>query len=409
MLARLQPNVALTLTKKTSRTTRERPLSEQFNYVLKSNTEPHPGELLRRHGTSLGATINGRSSLAEMNIVVESPPLLSHGSPDSSSGALFSGQLCVNVLAAATLFRTLDIRLFRIITTKKSKAHHRCKECGKSKEELRKWSFTHKPVVLSRGKYGFPFNHVFDGSLPASTCSRYAMIDYQFIATAKLLNGETITHRHTIQLQRTHQAGNDMHSAKMFPPTSITASIQLNPTCFIGRKFPVSIRLSGLEVNEKQPRYQWKPKQLRWRIDEHQTIISPGCSKHHTKGGDKYEDVSDICNGYIEWKKVFCKANSKTGDIDANFTILMSPERRFVPDVQADDIQLDIWHNLIVDVLVEEYVPVNSSHSGPTGHSRFLRFQSPIVLTNHGGAAVAWDEEVPPVYQDATNSPPAYD
>lgn len=45
----------------------------------------------------------------------------------------------------------------------------------------------------------------------------------------------------------------------------------------------------------------------------------------------------------------------------------------------------------------------------PTGAARVLRMQFKLPITERSGLGIAWDDEVPPTYEDVSNlSPPTY-
>lgn len=70
-----------------------------------------------------------------------------------------------------------------------------------------------------------------------------------------------------------------------------------------------------------------------------------------------------------------------------------------------------IKHVLVVELVVaEEASPTKSSkQSIPTGAARVLRMQFNLVITDRSGLGIAWDDEVPPTYEDVPLSPPDYD
>jgi arrestin-related trafficking adapter 1 len=385
--------------------------SKTHNTTCALGSEPESADLLRRHNISLGNTkTGGHSSLANLNIVVESPPLVSHGSPDESSGAFFSGQLHIDVSSDATVFETLEVRLFRITTMKKFPSSNHCKKCLGSKEELQKWTFTEKPTAFSAGTYGFIFNYVFSGGFPASTCSSYTMIDYQFIATARTTDGGSITHRHLVQLQRSLRSGDHVQSTMLFPPTDLSASIQFSPVCHINQSLPVSLRLAYVSTVKQKPMTQWKLRKLAWQVEEHQHIMMPNCPKHRNTTPGLHKDVKAICSGQVAWKQKDWRPITNSKGIDAEFDILVAEENGCLVDVQAADVQLNVSHQVIVDLfVVEEFVSTRRS-AGFTGKSRSLRMQFPLGISGHDGAGVAWDEEIPPMYQDVllAPSPPEY-
>lgn len=80
-------------------------------------------------------------------------------------------------------------------------------------------------------------------------------------------------------------------------------------------------------------------------------------------------------------------------------------------DALVPDLGFSVEHSLVVEILVsEEYVPVGAHFApSPTGAARILRMKFGVDLTERGGLGIAWDDEVPPTYNDVPISPPGYD
>lgn len=102
-------------------------------------------------------------------------------------------------------------------------------------------------------------------------------------------------------------------------------------------------------------------------------------------------------------------------------------------DIDDPELGVYVSHVLVVEVIVAEEIvqapkgprgdaltPVTSmgsvtSNSGssvgvPTGSARVLRMQFKVNVTQRSGLGIAWDDEVPPIYEDvSTLSPPTYE
>lgn len=384
-------------------------------------SDPDTMDLLKRHSISLGKAKKDRSKsddalppFANLDIVVESPPLLSYGNPDDSSGALFSGQFLVKIPGKSQTFETIEVRLLSVTTLKKPVAHH-CDECGGSKKELRKWNFAIEPTTLSPGEHKFPLSYLFGGNLPATTHSHYALIDYQLVATVKTQSGQVAKHSHAIDLQRAVRPGNERQSIRVFPPTNMTANVKISPVIYTNSEIPVSLRLAGIKTSTEKTEVRWRLRRLLWRIDEIQKISTPACPKHRSKipegqTGVKHEEIKSVGEGEVHWNKTPWKTDMSAGEINAEFVASMQPKHRPIVGVRADDIHLQVYHHLVIEmIVVEEYVQKkNPTRATPTGSARILRSQFPLSVTNRAGMGVAWDEETPPVYQDVPPSPPGY-
>ncbi|ODQ64510.1 hypothetical protein NADFUDRAFT_79413 [Nadsonia fulvescens var. elongata DSM 6958] len=121
------------------------------------------------------------------------------------------------------------------------------------------------------------------------------------------------------------------------------------------------------------------------------------------------EEVRAVGNGELRtgWKSDF-SADGKIelfGDISThNFSNV---------SCNLDDPQLaiSIGHVLVVELVVAEETVAskNKSTPVPTGSARVLRMQFNLMVTQRSGLGIAWDDEVPPVYEDIPLSPPDYD
>lgn len=389
-------------------------------------------ELLKRHSITLGgkhtegksSSKNPRSSsssletsrVARLDMLVESPPLLSFNRPSESSGALFSGQLRLHVQEPSVVFDTIEIRLLCTVTYKRPVDKY-CAQCGKTEKELKKWSFLQEPLSLTKGEHRFPVSYLFDGELPASTHAHHlGMLDYHFSAIAKTTNGDIITFADKVDLGRAIVPGHEKQSIRVFPPTNITANVTIQPVVHAAGNIPVTMRLTGLTSKSKEgATVRWRLRRLNWRLEEHQKLFSPACEKHlhrptDGKTGVLHEEIRTIGEHEVNYSKNPWKADYAAGEIDSEFTATINPSKKPVCDVADESLGLSICHLLIVEMVVaEEWIPNRrSAQPTPTGAARILRAQFPFTLSLRAGLGIAWDEEIPPVYQDVPASPPCY-
>jgi hypothetical protein len=87
----------------------------------------------------------------ELRTEIESPPLVFYGSSESSTGALLSGQLKLNINEDALPIESLNLKLVLEVTRKKP-FHAHCPDCINQNTELTKWTFLAGPATLKRGK-----------------------------------------------------------------------------------------------------------------------------------------------------------------------------------------------------------------------------------------------------------------
>lgn len=87
----------------------------------------------------------------KLSITMESPPIVYYGTPNSSSGALLSGLLKLNIAEASMEIADLHMR-FVLETTRKKPFHGNCSACSKQSEEFTRWNFLQGPTKVEKGK-----------------------------------------------------------------------------------------------------------------------------------------------------------------------------------------------------------------------------------------------------------------
>lgn len=101
----------------------------------------HIGRLSRDASTSLPATLDWK---------LESPPVVMYGDPDSSSGALVSGQLFLNVREEGLEIESFQATLNVHVTQKRPFTTH-CAECANQHTELKRWELIQQPLAMAQG------------------------------------------------------------------------------------------------------------------------------------------------------------------------------------------------------------------------------------------------------------------
>ena len=347
---------------------------------------------------------------ASMNMSVESPPVVFYNSPQTSAGAIFTGQLLLNVHEPHITVDKFEMKLLAIVSTKKPVAQH-CNDCSNQTTEIHNWDFLTHPTSLRHGQHSYPFSHLLPGHLPATTHGSLAILDYYLSAVATTSKGDKITYKRAVDIRRAIFPGNEKHSIRIFPPTNLTASVKLPPVIHPIGDFPIEMRLSGIVQNKVDSQTRWRLRKLNWRIEETQKFIAPACSKHISKVGGEgkgvlHEDVRAIGSEEVKtgWKTDF-----ERGEIDVEFNAACNVALKPLCDMDSQS-GMSIKHNLIIEMVVaEEWAPLKKlSQATPTGAARVLRTQFHLVLTERSGMGIAWDEEQPPVYEDVPASPPTY-
>lgn len=345
-----------------------------------------------------------------LDMVVESPPLVFYNSPQTSTGALFSGQLKLNITEPQVTIERFEMRLVATVTTKKPVAQH-CTDCSTQTTEIHKWEFLKEAVSLKHGLHLYPFSHLLPGHLPATTHGTLATLDYSLAAVATTTTGDQITFGRNLDIKRAIFPGNEKHSIRIFPPTNLTAAVTLPPVIHPIGDFPIEMRLSGIVTNKSDSQTRWRLRKLNWRIEETHKFVSPACSKHAAKVGGEgkgvlHEDVHIIANEEVKtgWKTDF-----EQGNIDAEFRAACNMALKPVCDMESPN-GMEVKHNLVIEMVVaEEWAPLKKPNQAtPTGAARVLRTQFHLTLTERAGMGISWDEEQPPMYEDVPASPPTY-
>lgn len=347
---------------------------------------------------------------AKLNMVVESPPLVFYNSPQTSTGALFSGQLKLDVFEQQVTFEKFEMRLLAAVQIKKPVAPH-CHDCSNQTTEIHRWEIISAPTHLRHGIHDFPFSHLLPGHLPATTHGHLAALDYRLDAVATTSTGDKITYTRNLDIKRAIMPGNAKHSVRIFPPTNLTATVTLPPVIHPIGDVPIELRLSGIVTNKDHAQMRWRLRKLNWRIEETQKSVSPACAKHAQKVGGEgkgilHEDVRVVGNEEVKhgWKTDFSQ-----GNIDVEFTAKCSIPSKPICDMECPS-GMNVKHTFVIEMVVaEEWAPLSKlNQATPTGAARVLRTQFNLILTERAGLGISWDEEAPPVYEDVPASPPTY-
>ncbi|KAK0507864.1 hypothetical protein JMJ35_009753 [Cladonia borealis] len=350
---------------------------------------------------------------AKLVIDMESPPLIFHGSPASSTGALLSGQLLLTVTDPEVTLQSFEMVLVARTTFKKPVSKD-CPDCATKTSEVFKWKFLSEPTKYKKGGHTFPFSYLLPGHIPATSHGGLGDIDYVLDCKAITTLSDSITVTRSLTVERALQPTGDKVSIRVFPPTNLTARVVLPSVIHPIGEFPVQLSLTGVIDNSlNNVERRWRIRRMNWRIDEQTKIISAACKKHAPKIGGEgkgilHEEVRSIGGSDIKsgWKTDF---DTHGGQIDYEFSAALKPNCKPLCDV-ASPTGLEASHNLILELIVaeEQTSGVGKNTAMPTGAARVLRMQFKLVVTTRAGMGISWDEEMPPMYEDVPSSPPGY-
>ena len=352
------------------------------------------------------------SKPVKLEMVMESPPAMFLDPPQQSTGALISGRLCVTPNVGEIVMESV-IMYLECTTTTKRPVQDRCRECMASVSDLYEWNFLTKPKTFKAtdGMQELPFSHLIPGHLPATTHGHIASVDYSLHVRVKSTDGQETEFRRELVITRALRPGNDKNSIRIFPPTNLSLNVTLPSTIHPIGDFNVTCRMAGITTKREDTQTRWRLRKLNWRIEEHETMVSPACSKHSAKVGGEGKGIQhqkDRDIGTDELKQGW-KTDFEDGMVEGEFVASINSSTMPQCDVEAAN-GLKITHNLIIElVIAEEWAPNKKPHQAtPTGAARVLRTQFNLNVTERAGMGISWDDEMPPLYEDVPASPPHY-
>ncbi|PRT56912.1 Uncharacterized protein C1F12.05 [Wickerhamiella sorbophila] len=344
------------------------------------------------------------SPSVQLQLRVESPPLVMYGARAESTGALLTGIMDMQVNVPE-----LVIEKARLIVVQRVVYNTPATSGGKSShmntETLAEWQVLTKPQNFTVATHGYPFSHLMPGSLPP-TCSVSLFSVGYYLRAEVLISGQQtpVVCEQELRVKRSVINIQDKTSVRVFPPTELSLSLILPSAVFPKSNFTAEIRLEGVinDPNAPDPQKRWKPKKLTWRFFQTVKVAVPG-------GSDKpIDDTQVIGEGVLKtgWKvdfshKGLCEL------IVPNF--VGNAMDKAVQDVDDPVHGLSVSHRLSVEMLLAEEIGAkNSRTASVTGSARVLRMQFSINVVDRPGLGISWDDEVPPVYADVPLSPPTY-
>lgn len=362
---------------------------------------------------------------------VESPPIVFHGTRDDSTGALFSGQLCIDVKEDSMSLDSLNATL-SIHTTHKRPYQGHCADCQTTVTKLEAWQFFAHPTTFSRGRHSFPFSTLLNGQLPATMDTPVVSISYEFKAEAALTAGQAPAAASFPKFERSIVVKRSVaeplyphHSIRVFPPTNIKAGADYYTVIHPTGNNKLTLKLDGLMThNEKVKTVDlWRLKKVTWKLEETIKSVAPACDKHAAMASTADGDIKGLTRNEVRvigekhlhegWKADYT-GHDGTVDMEIDFCVNQtknnhSNELKYACDTKTQD-GIEVSHSLLLELIVsKEYAPEGKAHqANPTGTGRILRMHFGVTMTEYPGMGVSWDNESPPIYEDVPPSPPGY-
>ena len=355
-----------------------------------------------------------RPKPAKIEIAIESPPLVSYGTMENSTGALMSGQLRLHVTDQSVRLDKFELELVAKIKFDKPVSKD-CSECQINTNRLKKWDIISEPKTFEKGSNGSPFSYLLPGHLPATTHTNLGSVEYSLIATAISANGEKMTSSHILELKRSiFPPDNDRTAVRVFPPTNLRVEMMHPPVVHPIGEWTVNLCLSGIVSKEYSMLRRWRLRRLTWRVEEFSKMVSKPCTKHvHKVGGEgkglEHTDTRVIGSHEIKdgWKSDWTLEGG--GSTMVEFPCHIDPKAKAVCDM-SNPTGMAVQHRLMLELVVLEEI-ANPKHAvgwNATGSARVLRMAYTIVVTERAGMGISWDEEMPPMYEEVPASPPGY-
>lgn len=387
---------------------------------------------------------------AQISCTIESPPVIFHGSREESTGALFSGQLALQVKDESVDVESFTATL-TIHTTHKRPFQGHCDECQHQTVQLESWQLLANPMNLRRGAHLFPFSTLLNGNHPASIDTPVISIAYEFKAEARLTSRTpqattpnaspviggfassttptVVTFNQTIPVKRSIQEPLfPHHSVRVFPPTNIKAGADYISVIHPHDKNKLTFKLDGLMTHHDKVKTVdlWRLKKVTWRLEETIKTVAPACDRHLVGASVVQNDIKGLLRSETRvigekqiqegWKSDY-SSHDGTVDMEIEFGVNQSAAAsrnspkpiKYACDTKTAD-GTEISHSLLVELIVsKEYAAEGKTHAAtPTGTGRILRMHFGVVLTESPGLGVSWDNEAPPVYGEVPPSPPNY-
>ena len=237
-----------------------------------------PGSKSRDH-TGPGSPSLSAPKPAKIQTTIESAPLVMIHNPQNSTGALLSTKIKLIVddpSGQVTLNKWT--RTLRAVSTTTKPVGKDCPTCSKRHDILSEADIITKPTTYYASKdNSVPFQYLFEGHLPATTHSPLGSVHYELIVNAVTSHNEKITYTQPLNILRAVPEGPPKTSIRIFPPTNLTARLQLPPVVHPIGTFPITMTLSGVVEKRQASSTRWRLRKLMWRIEEHYTTTSTPC------------------------------------------------------------------------------------------------------------------------------------
>ncbi|KAJ2983248.1 hypothetical protein NQ176_g836 [Zarea fungicola] len=363
---------------------------------------------------------------AYISCVVESPPVVFHGSPQDSTRAMLSGLLHIHVeeqpVVVCSFMATLRLR----ITNKRPKKKG-CQECMHQSTELKTWTFLAAATELPTGQHHFPFSELLEGSLPASIDMPLGSISYHFEAVAIVLDDRNRTSCYPAKFERTvlikrsiPEPLSSLRTVLSFD-TGINIMAQYDQVIYPTGTKKMTLGLNGLRMcsGTGNALSQWVVRVVTWKLDENITTNFAACHTHSNlavigREGEVtlhkkirtlgYECLTDA------WKADYSTTNG-TVEVMLEYGVAGSPHpsqlAKYACDVNAYG-YIKSTHVLHVCIALSTQSASETKPLGSRPATCTLSMTLPVTLTEPGDSALSWENESLPIYRDSCESPPVY-
>lgn len=347
-----------------------------------------------------------------IDIEFESPPLVFHGTPANSTGALLSGQVALSITKHEIQLRSLEMALLGKVTTSRPVSKD-CLGCKVRVTAIKRWRFLPGPC-LQTGKHHFPFSYHLQGCLPTTSHGSLGSIEYVLEVQASSDSGHDVNLSRPLKIGRALKPMGDRTISPHCTPLQVGSKLTIPSFIHPIGLFNVQLRLTDVCKKWGYHERRYHLLKVNWRIEEHSCNISPACFKHQIivggeERGIKHTDMrvigsNDVTSGF---KNDF---ETPGGQIEVEFQACVKPDGIHVCDVNSPT-GFMVSHLLVLDLLLSEHLASTKEQGGyttPTGNMNSMRMETKLILSERAGMGISWDEERPPLYDDVPSSPPGY-
>lgn len=343
-------------------------------------------------------------------------------------GSLVSGSVVITVLEDSVEINSLTAVL-NSHTTHKQPFKKLCSNCKHQYAKIQNWSLLTEPTVLPRGPHQFPFSALIEGHLPPSMDTPIFAVSYEFQAEVVCLKSKgkagkesSVTTFERDLCVKPSLSGPNLPRNKsyLFASTGIAVAAGFEPVIRPLAPNKVAIKIAGLSstAGSGETAHTWRLCKAAWSVEENIKTIAEPCEQH-ARGLEKTEEKNAVRRKVrtLGSKDLYeCWSSpDEDGTVDMEFSYsirqdsALGPRLKYTSDMKTPN-GARVNHSLVLElILIKEIFPEGRPELAMrTGTARILSLPYRVLLTDESGMKPAFNEEIPPSYQDVFVHPPTY-